>query len=363
MLRRLSRLLPIILSPLSLLYRSVTGFRNHLYNIGYKKTIFFTPFVISVGNLSVGGTGKTPMIAYLAHWLQAEHPLAILSRGYRRKTRGVRLAREDDTAQTLGDEPYQLYRTFQDRPNVKVAVGEERIVAVPIILQEHPATELILLDDAYQHRAIGRDVNILLTSFQRPFYQDSLLPLGRLRESRRGARRADVVVVTKCPTDLSEERQQTMRTAIHRYTAPETLVFFTAIRYEAPRSVFNNSDWSQMAPAQKVILFSGLADPTPLQEYVQAHFTIVDQFHFPDHHHYTQQDYQRLREAYQQAGRDTCLLTTEKDMVKLITEESEWECLPVFYLPIQVYFLQHEAEFQLVLKKISRTTYPENDLS
>ena len=359
--RRLSRLLPIILSPLSLLYRSVTDFRNHLYNIGYKKTISFTPFVISVGNLSVGGTGKTPMIAYLAHWMQAEHPLAILSRGYRRKTRGVRLASEEDTAQTLGDEPYQLYRTFQDYPNVKIAVGEERIVAVPIILQEHPNTELILLDDAYQHRAIGRDVNILLTSFQRPFYRDHLLPSGRLRESRRGARRADVVVITKCPDDLSEGMKQTIRAAIAQYTVPETPVFFTGIRYEAPRPVFNK-DMSQTASAQKVVLFSGLADPTPLQAYVQAHFTIVDQFHFPDHHRYSQQDYQRLREAYQRAGHDTCLLTTEKDMVKLIAEESEWQRLPVFYLPIQVYFLQHEAEFQLVLKKISRTTYPENDL-
>ena len=360
--RLLSRLLPIILSPLSLLYRSVTHFRNHLYNIGYKKTIHFTPSIISVGNLSVGGTGKTPMIAYLAHWLQAEHPLAILSRGYRRKTRGVRLASENDTAQTLGDEPYQLYRTFQDCPNVKVAVGEERIVAVPIILQEHPATELILLDDAYQHRAIGRNFNILLTSFQRPFYQDHLLPSGRLRESRQGARRADAVIVTKCPADLSEGMQQTMRAAIAQYTVSKTPVFFTGIRYESPQLVFNNSE-RQITPAQKVILFSGLADPTSLQAYVRQHFTVVDQFHFPDHHHYTPQDYQRLRETYQRAGHGTCLLTTEKDMVKLLGPELEWPGLPVFYLPIQVYFLQHEAEFQLVLKKISRTTYPENDLS
>ena len=290
----------MLLSPLSLLYRGVTGLRNHLYDIGHKRTVRFTPYIISVGNLSVGGTGKTPLVAYLAHWLHQHYPLAILSRGYRRHSRGVRLAGEADTALTLGDEPYQLYRTLGDHPAVRVAVGEARIVAVPVILQAHPDTALILLDDAYQHRAIGRDIDLLLTSFGRPFYRDRLLPGGRLREARRGAQRADVVIVTKCPANLSETTRQEMQQQIARYTAAHVPVFFTGIRYQPPRPVFGQQDF----PVRKVILFSGLADPAPLEQYVRAHFTVVDLFRFPDHHRYTARDYQRLREAYARAGTD-----------------------------------------------------------
>ncbi|MGB3778502.1 MAG: tetraacyldisaccharide 4'-kinase, partial [Tunicatimonas sp.] len=199
----MSRLLSILLFPLSLIYRAATTFRNHLYDIQSRKTIAFTPFIISVGNLSVGGTGKTPMVVYLAQRLKDDYPLAILSRGYGRQTRSVRIANAQDTARTLGDEPYLFYRRFGKQSTV--AVGEERVAAVPEILFHTPDTQVILLDDAYQHRAIGRDFNILLTNHARPFYADQVLPAGRLRESRRGAQRADAVVVTKCPNHLPEE--------------------------------------------------------------------------------------------------------------------------------------------------------------
>ena len=342
----MSRLLPIVLFPLSLLYRLVTTFRNHLYHIQYKKTISFTPFIISVGNLSVGGTGKTPMVTYLADWLSAKYPLAILSRGYGRQTRGIRIANEQDNARTLGDEPYLFYQKFKSEKQVTVAVGEERVAAVPEIVYHAPDTELILLDDAYQHRAIARDFNILLTSYQRPFYNDYVLPAGRLRESRRGARRADAVVVTKCPDGLSEEEMQQMTGKILVHASPGVPVFFTGIRYGTPQPMHETKKMTD-----KVILFSGLADGSLFEAYARKHFEVVSHITFADHHRYSEKGRQQLADALTKAGPSASLLTTEKDMVKL--EDTAWQTLPIFYLPIHPYFLQQENQFQdLLLQKI-----------
>ena len=341
----MSRLLSIVLSPLSLIYRAATTFRNHLYNIRSKKTIDFTPFIISVGNLSVGGTGKTPMVAYLAQWLSADYALAILSRGYGRQTRGVRLANEHDSARTLGDEPYLFYQKFKPTPSVTVAVGEERVAAVPEILYHAPRTQLILLDDAYQHRAIGRNFNLLLTSYQRPFYSDQVLPAGRLRESRRGAQRADAVVVTKCPDGLAEGEQEPMKDRIQRYTRPKTPVFFTGLRYGEPQP---SSPAQQTIPswgdARSVVLFSGLADASLFDAYARQHFAVAEHITFGDHHRYTPRNQQQLAAALAKAGPAAVLLTTEKDVVKF-----ESTNLPLFYLPVQPYFLSAEDQFQALI--------------
>ena len=336
-----------LLLPFSALYDGITTFRNHLYDIQHKRTVHFTPFIISVGNLSVGGTGKTPMVAYLAERLSENYPLAILSRGYGRQTRGVRIASEQDTAQTLGDEPLLFYRRFEQNPKITVAVGEERVVAVPEIMQYAPDTELILLDDAYQHRAIGRDFNILLTSYQRPFYNDYVLPAGRLRESRRGARRADVVVVTKCPDSLTEGEQQQMADRVRAYTAPDTPIFFTGLRYGEPvlNSPTNKAEVDSSTP---MVLFSGLADALLFETYARTHFAVAEHITFGDHHRYTIQDQRRLTDAWAKAGPSAALLTTEKDAVKF-----ENTNLPIFYLPVQPYFLSSEKQFHhLVLSSI-----------
>ena len=217
----------VLLWPFTLLYKSITRFRNYLYDTGYQKTVDFTPFIISVGNLSVGGTGKSPMIEFLADRLLREgYSIAILSRGYGRKTRGVRLATDKDSAETLGDEPYQFYRKYQQKP-VAVAVAEERVLGVPEIMHHNPETQVVLLDDAYQHRAIDRNLNLLLTPFDRPFYRDYVLPTGRLRESRSGAKRADAVIVTKCPDELGTAQQEEITTHIMQYTQRDTPVFFS----------------------------------------------------------------------------------------------------------------------------------------
>ena len=288
------------------------------------------------------------MVAYLAQWLRHEYPLAILSRGYGRQTRGVRIAHAQDTARTLGDEPYLFYRKFEEQ--ITVAVGEERVVAVPEILYRVPATALILLDDAYQHRAIARNVNILLTSYQQPFYADFVLPAGRLREARRGAQRADAVIITKCPDHLSVEEMQQMTGKVLVHASPDLPVFFTGIRYGTPQPMHTTEKI-----ASNVVLFSGLADATLFEMYTRKHFEVLGHITFADHHRYNEKDRQHLADILAKAGPSASLLTTEKDMVKL--EDPSWRTLPIFYLPIQPYFLQQEQQFQELILQELRTYY------
>ncbi|NJL11929.1 MAG: tetraacyldisaccharide 4'-kinase [Microscillaceae bacterium] len=224
----------MLMYPLTFLYCTITSIRNYLYDRGYWKSFSFDLPVISVGNLTVGGTGKTPHIEYLIRFLQAQYELSTLSRGYGRKSRGFRLAQPHDNAQSLGDEPFQLYQKFGTR--IGVAVGEDRVAAIPHLLQERPQTQIVLLDDAFQHRPIAPQLNILLTDYGRLFYQDFPFPSGRLRESRRGARRADVIIVSKCSASLSEAEKTRIQENIGAYARKDVPVFFTTIAYESPRA-------------------------------------------------------------------------------------------------------------------------------
>ncbi len=347
-------LIKILLAPFSALYGMVTTLRNYLYDRQVFKSIHFSPFTICVGNLRVGGTGKSPMIEYLVSLLNDEHSLAILSRGYGRNTKGIRLANEEDTAQTLGDEPFQFYRKFGKNKKVVVAVGEERILAVPEILYHHPETGIILLDDAFQHRAIAANLNILLTEFARPFYKDSVLPGGRLRETRKGAARANVVIVSKCPSAIAEAQRFAIEKNIREYLAQNTPVFFTGIRYLKPLSV-----WSEQPGAlQKVMLVSGIANPHPLEEYVQKQFTLVSHQKYADHHQYSAKDLLHLQKVYQELNdHGVQILTTEKDSVKLISLAKQyWKDMPLFYLPIETFFIQSQSVFDQLVKEKVKTS-------
>ena len=341
----------ILLAPFTALYWMVTTLRNFLYDQRVFKSVHFTPFVVCVGNLRVGGTGKSPMIEYLVRLLQADHPIAILSRGYGRKTKGTRIATAQDTSQTLGDEPYQFYRKFNktNTDKVVVAVGEERIVAVPEILYHHPETEVILLDDAFQHRAIVADLNILLTEYARPFFRDTVLPGGRLRESKKGAARAHVVIVSKCPADISEQQMFSIEKNIRKYIRSDTPVFFTGIHYLPPQSVWNG----QIASLQKVLLVSGIGNTHPLEQYVQEHFKLLFHVSYPDHHQYTEKDIQYIRKAYNRlADASVCILTTEKDKVRLMPlAEQHWKDMPLYDLPIETFFLKSQSAFEQLVKE------------
>lgn len=335
--------LELVLYPFSVIYNLVTKFRNYLFDIQYKRSFKFQTNVISVGNLSVGGTGKTPMIEYLIRLLQANHNIATLSRGYGRKTRGFRLATENDDSRTLGDEPYQFYNKFK---NITVTVGEQRALAIPFILAEKHETEVILLDDAYQHRYVDPNLNILLTDFNRPFFKDRLLPSGRLRESRTGAKRASVIVVTKCPSSVDSSNEKFFREEIAKYNSNAEL-FFSRISYQDPKPVYESEKWSD-----NVLLFSGIANNEKLKEYVKGQFNLVKTIEFGDHHHYQPADLNKITQEYNLlASEHKCILTTEKDMVKLIDKNipDEFKQLPLFYLPIQFEFLNNGKRFDKII--------------
>lgn len=335
------------LAPLAGLYWAVTALRNHLFNIGYTPSLGFEPLIISVGNLSVGGTGKSPMIEHLVRMLSKEYDLAILSRGYRRKTSGIRLAEEHDTAETLGDEPYQFYRKFAGKhkldKKVVVAVGEERALAIPEILHHHPEIKLILLDDAFQHRKVKADIQILLTTYQRPFYRDHILPLGLLRESRKGAQRADMVVVTKCPENLGEMERQKVTEKISVYAGKEVPVFFSTISYQEPEAVFEGEKKLE----EPLLLFSGIANADLFDRYARQQFNVSEHIRWEDHHRYSESDMKKVQETMRSNGANSAL-TTEKDMVKLLEPALRplWKAIPLHYLPIKLSFLEGGSTFQ-----------------
>src|SRR5688572_23478840 len=270
-------LLRILLFPFSGLYLLVTEIRNKLYDRRLKPSIKFDLPVICVGNLTVGGTGKTPMIEHLIRLLHPRYKLATLSRGYGRSTKGIRIATNHDDASTLGDEPYQFYTKFSK--HIAVAVGEERALAIPTIVNERPETQVILLDDGFQHRRVRPGFSILLSDYHRPFYKDFLLPSGRLRESRWSANRADVIIVTKCPQEILEDEMIEIEKSIRHYA--EKPVFFTNIRYGTPMSFHKSS----MVASREVILVSGIGNVTPLVNYVKHNFNLIDHLEFRDHHY------------------------------------------------------------------------------
>lgn len=337
-----------LLLPFTFIYNSVTKFRNYLFDSGVKKSFEFEANVIGVGNLSVGGTGKSPMVEYLINLLSGNYKIATLSRGYGRKTRGFRIANEEDSASSIGDEPYQFYNKFK---NISVTVGEQRAVAIPHILAELDS-DVILMDDAFQHRYVRPGLNIMLTDYSKPFYSDFVLPSGRLRESRDGAKRADIVVVTKCKEDISEKEMDSIEKEILNYS-PTAIVCFAGIKYLSPKPVFENNKFSE-----NILLFSGIANNKPLIEHVSTHYQLMDEFYFGDHHAYDAKDLNGLEERFQRMPiKDKCLLTTEKDMVKLLdpTLESTVHHLPIFYIPIETYFLRGGKIFdETVLNSIKQ---------
>ncbi len=343
-------ILKLLLYPFAALYNAVMRLRNHLYDIGHKPSFAFQSKVIAVGNLNVGGSGKTPMVEYLVNLLADNHPTVTLSRGYKRETTGFRMAQAGDTAKTIGDEPLQIFRKYGDR--IHVAVGEDRVYAIPNILHEYPETKVLLLDDAMQQRSIRPDLTILLTTFERPFYRDYLLPFGRLRESRRGACRADIIVVTKCEGTVDETTTLEMTSRIGRYAGVDKPVFFSAVAYGEPRPARGSG-----TVQRKVILVTGIANAEPVKTYCSNRYELVHHFRFADHHRYTAEDLLAIDRLCSSQPDPVSIVTTEKDLVKLDVPEfatyldrHNW-----FSLPIHHVFLKDGAKFDaLVLDAINR---------
>jgi len=345
--------------PLSWLYGGIMDIRNWLYDHKKLPSFHFEVPLISVGNLTVGGTGKTPHIEYLVRWLQEKYTIATLSRGYGRKTRGFLLASPDTSSAEIGDEPMQFYEKFGNQ--VVVSVCEERALAVPHILYHHPQVNLILLDDAFQHRPVNPDIHIMLTDYKRLFYKDYPFPVGRLRERRRSAQRADIVLVSKCPASLSKEEHTQIEKNIKLYS-PKSLVFFTGFDYGTPKNIFSVvSNCSQ-----NVALVSAIAQPEHFEQAIKGLYNVQTHFTFPDHHFFSERDI-TVMVAFLEKNPHASLLCTEKDAVKLKkTEKLQPFAARVFSIGIEVRFLENNMEeaFQkLVLGKIEAKHTQEETLS
>ncbi|MCW4470465.1 tetraacyldisaccharide 4'-kinase [Flavobacterium sp. MFBS3-15] len=320
-----------ILFPFSWLYWAVTAIRNHFYDKGLFTSYTFDVPVIAIGNLSTGGTGKTPQTEYLIRLLSGRYRVATLSRGYKRKSKGYVLAGDSANAAILGDEPYQFHSKF---PNIRVAVDADRKNGIGQLLSLSPRPEVILLDDAYQHRRVKAGFYILLTAYGDLYADDFILPAGNLREGRSGAKRADVIIVTKCPPELSQSEQVKIRAKLK--AQPGQKVYFTHIDYDMEvHSEEGHRDITAIKGNPKVLV-AGIAKPKPFFDHLSEEGDIV--LTFPDHHDFTDKD---IEEINQQANQKM-IITTEKDFVRLKGRLPKEQ---LFYLPIRSRFLSGGDDF------------------
>ena len=330
----------ILLLPFAIIYGFIISVRNYLYDTNKLKSVSFNFPVICVGNLAVGGTGKSPMVEYLVKLIKDDYITATLSRGYKRKTKGYVLASNNTTALEIGDEPMQFHLKFLD---VAVAVGEERIVAIPHLLQDKPNLQVIILDDAFQHREIKAGLNILLTDYANRFTNDFFLPTGDLRDEKRAYKRADIIVVTKCPADLSEEKKIEILYEIHAW--PGQQVYFTTIEYGKPYHIFDSNKVFKITEDVEVLLVCGIANPKPLKDYLHQHSKTYYQMNFNDHYIFNIDDLNNIKDKFNGIDEpNKIIITTEKDAVRFLKFAGELKELPVYVLPIQHQFLFNEAK-------------------
>lgn len=335
----------------SALYGLVMRFRNGLYTRGIWNVYVADRKVICVGNLVVGGSGKTPCVMYLTQLLQGKYRLAVLSRGYKRTTRGFRIATPQDTALTLGDEPLQMYHRLNSRDKTTIAVAENRAQGIQKLIALDPDIELILMDDGFQHRSVRPHLNILLTTYHRPFFADRVWPAGRLRESPQAANRADLIVVTQCPQDMPAQLQQRLLHHIHQYTQLDLPVCFAGICYETPVCIHTQATHTL---GKNVLLLTGIADTRAIARHVEQHYHCVQHLAFADHHRFTVRDIQRVLSIFDHMPyADKCILTTEKDRARLIhpTLLAMLKDIPVFYLPIHMTLIAGEEALHRCIRK------------
>jgi tetraacyldisaccharide 4'-kinase len=295
--------------------------------------------LIVVGNLSAGGTGKSPLVEYLVGFLKDTFKVATLSRGYKRRTKGYALANENSTALEIGDEPMQFHKKF---PAVPVTVGEERLVAIPHLLHDRPETQAIILDDAFQHRAVKAGLNILLTEYGNLFTRDFYLPTGDLRDLKKSYKRAQVLVVTKCKPGLGEEEKRRIILEINPVEGQQ--IFFTAIEYASPYHLVSKKE-IQPGSSTEIMLVTGIANPRPLKKMLEEHSNSYQMLQYPDHHIFSIDDLNEIKKKFNSIKtKDKIILTTEKDAVRLEKFTSELGEWPVYVIPIRHRFLFGEGE-------------------
>ncbi len=344
--------LQIILFPFALCYGLIVWIRNLLFDLRILPSEHFNIPVINVGNLSTGGTGKTPQIEYLIRLLSSRYFIATLSRGYGRKSDGFIIGSKRSQAKYIGDEPLQYARKF---PETKVAVDERRRRGIHLLLEKYPNLDVVLLDDAFQHRYVRPGFNILLTGYHSLYTEDFLLPSGRLREPRSGADRADIILVTKTPKIFSPITRRRIVEEISPHK--DQSVLFTYVKYGDPQPVYEQSRPVYPAVVSKILLFTGIAYDYPLREHLQRMCSELVVIKFPDHHLYSRKDIERISQSFRDLPtQKKVIITTEKDTMRLkIPELSEiLKGLPLFYVPIEVgYQGSDEEKFKnLILKYV-----------
>ena len=330
------------LLPLSWLYGFIVSLRNELFNLGILKERTFKIPIISVGNITVGGSGKTPHVEYLIRLLHNDVKVGVLSRGYKRKSHGYILANDSSTMRDLGDEPFQMKQKFS---NIYVAVDKNRCNGIEHLTQDQKSSDVdvILLDDAFQHRYVKPGLNILLVDYHRLIIYDRLLPAGRLREHLSGKQRADIVIITKCPKDLKPMEFRILTKAMDLF--PYQKLFFSTIDYDVPYALF--SDATTSLSKQNILLLTGIASPEQMENDMKNKCRSVTSLAFDDHHLFTPKDAERINDAFAALPSPKIILTTEKDSTRLYHLEglSTEARDALFVLPIKIKFLLNQGEY------------------
>ena len=347
------------LLPLSWLYGLGVGIRNTLFDLGILKSRSFDVPVISVGNITVGGSGKTPHVEYLIRLLHNKYRVAVLSRGYKRKTKGYILADENSTMSDIGDEPYQMHSKFK---NVSIAVDRNRCNGIERLTNDEPTkdTDVILLDDAYQHRYVKPGINILLVDYHRLIIYDKLLPAGRLRESKEGKTRADIVIVTKCPKDLKPMSFRVLSRAMDLF--PYQQLYFTCLKYGDLHSLFNNSTrpLTDIKPNEHTLLITGIASPEQMVEDLSPYCKNITSLKFSDHHQFNADDVEKINSTFAMMQTPRLIITTEKDATRLENIEglSEEVRNSIYTLPVEVQVMldQQEKFDEVILSYVQKNS-------
>lgn len=346
------------LRPLSWLYGLGVGFRNWLFDMGVLRSRGFDILVISVGNITVGGTGKTPHTEFLVKTLLGKYyNVAVISRGYKRKTHGFQLADSESTADSIGDEPMQMKTKF---PDATVAVDKDRCHAINLLTGLNKGIDAIVLDDAFQHRYVKPGISILLVDYHRPIVNDELLPSGRLREPARGKGRADIIIITKCPKDLRLTDYGAIAKSMK--LLPHQKLYFTTLAYKPLRKVFGSEmrELSSLSNDENVLLLTGIASPSQIIAYLKPFTQNISTLTFADHHRFKHKDVELINEKFASVDNPKIIITTEKDATRLLTLAglSPEVRANTYALPVEIRFLrnQEEAFVNDILAYISKGT-------
>jgi tetraacyldisaccharide 4'-kinase len=345
----------LLLYPLGLIYGTVAAVRRQLYRIGLLEAYQPPIPTIGVGNLSVGGTGKSPHVEYLIRLLSEHYKIATLSRGYKRKTKGFVLANDIDpqqlSAEMIGDEPLQFYTKF---PHIKVAVDEKREEGIQQLMQRFPDLQCIIMDDCYQHLQVKPQQSILITEYQNPYAKDYPLPAGHLREFRSAAKDATIVIVSKCPETLTEHQCADMTKLLKLQDYQQ--LFFTTMHYGELTALNECGKQHQVTAQTELVVLTAIAHPEPMVKYLAEKFKIIHHYRFADHHYFSEKEIEEIEKTYFSEGsQNRILVTTEKDSMRLMYSElsKNMENIPLFVQPIKPLFLfQEETQFIQILKEL-----------